>query len=64
MSSSIVFVNPRLKVRRPHEAWDEVYGSQWVAQITDDLKKAIYMDSYGEKEPNDFKNVLKYNQCK
>jgi hypothetical protein len=35
-----------------------------VALITDDLKKAIYMDSYGEKEPNEIKNLLKSNQYK
>jgi len=39
-------------------------GSHWVALITDDLKKAIYMDSYGEKEPNEIKNLLKSNQYK
>jgi hypothetical protein len=35
-----------------------------VALITDDLKKAIYFDSYGEKEPNEIKNLLKSNQYK
>jgi len=35
-----------------------------VALITDDLKKAVYMDSYGEKEPNEIKNLLKSNQYK
>ena len=39
-------------------------GSHWVALITDDLKKAIYFDSYGEKEPNEIKNLLKSNQYK
>ena len=39
-------------------------GSHWVALLTDDLKKAIYFDSYGEKEPNEIKNLLKCNQYK
>ena len=30
--------------------------------MTDDLQKAIYFDSYGEKEPNEIKNLLKSNQ--
>ena len=34
-------------------------GSHWVALLTDDLKKAIYFDSYGEKEPNEIRNLLK-----
>ena len=29
-----------------------------MALLTDDLKKAIYFDSYGEKEPNEIKNLL------
>ena len=39
-------------------------GSHWVALITDYLKKAIYFDSYGEREPNEIKNLLKCNQYK
>jgi hypothetical protein len=39
-------------------------GSHWVALLTDDLQKAIYFDSYGEKEPNEIKNLLKSNQYK
>jgi hypothetical protein len=39
-------------------------GSHWVALMTDDLQKAIYFDSYGEKEPNEIKNLLKSNQYK
>ena len=35
-----------------------------MALLTDDLKKAIYFDSYGEKEPNEIKNLLKCNQYK
>ena len=37
-------------------------GSHWVALITDDLKKAIYFDSYGEREPTQIKNL--FNQYK
>ena len=39
-------------------------GGHWVALLTDDLKKAIYFDSYGEKEPNEINNLLKSNQYK
>ena len=39
-------------------------GSHWVAFLTDDLKKAIYVDSYGEIKPNEIKNLLKSNQYK
>ena len=39
-------------------------GSHWVALLTDDLTKAIYFDSYGEKEPNEIINLLKCNQYK
>jgi len=39
-------------------------GSHWIALITDDLKKAIYFDSYGEREPTQIKNLLKCNQYK
>ena len=35
-----------------------------MALLTDDLKKAIYFDSYVEKEPNEIKNLLKCNQYK
>ena len=30
-------------------------GSHWVALITDDMKRGIYMDSYGEREPVEIK---------
>ena len=39
-------------------------GSHWVALITDDMKRGIYMDSYGEREPVEIKNLLKCNQYK
>jgi hypothetical protein len=32
--------------------------------MTDDLQKAIYMDSYGEKESNEIRNLLKSSQYK
>jgi hypothetical protein len=39
-------------------------GSHWVALLTNDMKQAIYFDSYGEKEPNEVRNLLKCNQYK
>jgi hypothetical protein len=39
-------------------------GSHWVALITDDMKKAIYFDSYGESAPNEIRNLLKSSQYK
>ena len=33
-------------------------GSHWVALITDDMKRGIYFDSYGEREPTQIKNLL------
>ena len=39
-------------------------GSHWVALITDDMKRGLYFDSYGEKEPNEIRNLLKSNQYK
>ena len=37
-------------------------GSHWVALLTNDMKQAIYFDSYGEKEPNEIRNLLKCKQ--
>ena len=37
-------------------------GSHWTCLLTDDMKQAIYFDSYGEKEPVEIRNLLKYNQ--
>jgi hypothetical protein len=37
-------------------------GSHWVALLTNDMKQAIYFDSYGEKEPNEVRNLLKSKQ--
>jgi len=39
-------------------------GSHWCCFVTDDMKQAIYFDSYGEKEPNEIRNLLKCNQYK
>ena len=58
-SSYIINLNSEFNEKNERNA-----GSHWVALITDDLKKAIYMDSYGEKEPNEIKNLLKSNQYK
>jgi hypothetical protein len=58
-SSYIINLNSEFNEKNERNA-----GSHWVALITDDLKKAIYFDSYGEKEPNEIKNLLKSNQYK
>jgi len=58
-SSYIINLNSEFNEKNERNA-----GSHWVALITDDLKKAIYMDSYGEKEPNEIRNLLKCNQYK
>jgi len=47
-SSYIINLNSEFNEKNERNA-----GSHWVALITDDIKKAIYMDSYGEKEPNE-----------
>jgi hypothetical protein len=39
-------------------------GSHWCCLVTDDMKQAIYFDSYGEREPNEIRNLLKSNQYK
>jgi len=58
-SSYIINLNSEFNEKNERNA-----GSHWVALITDDLQKAIYFDSYGEKEPNEIKNLLKSNQYK
>jgi hypothetical protein len=58
-SSYIIKLNSEFNEKDERNA-----GSHWVALLTDDLKKAIYFDSYGEKEPNEIKNLLKCNQYK
>jgi hypothetical protein len=37
-------------------------GSHWTCLITNDMKQAIYFDSYGEREPNEIRNLLKSKQ--
>ena len=37
-------------------------GSHWTCFVTDDMKRAIYFDSYGENAPNEIRNLLKCNQ--
>jgi hypothetical protein len=37
-------------------------GSHWTCLLTNDMKQAIYFDSYGETEPNEIRNLLKSNQ--
>ena len=39
-------------------------GSHWICLVTDDMKRAIYHDSYGENAPNEIRNLLKSNQYK
>jgi hypothetical protein len=40
------------------------FGSHWTCLVKDDMKRAIYFDSYGEREPVELKNLLKSNQLK
>ena len=39
-------------------------GSHWTCLVTDDMKRSIYFDSYGENAPNEIRNLLKSNQYK
>ena len=39
-------------------------GSHWTCLVTDDMKRAIYHDSYGESAPNEIRCLLKSNQFK
>jgi hypothetical protein len=39
-------------------------GSHWCCLVTDDMKRSIYFDSYGENAPNEIRNLLKSNQYK
>jgi hypothetical protein len=39
-------------------------GSHWTHIVTDDMKRAIYFDSYGEHAPNEVRNSLKSNHYK
>jgi hypothetical protein len=58
-SSYIINLNSELD-----EHGDKNTGSHWVALLTNDMKQAIYFDSYGEREPNELRNLLKCNQYK
>jgi hypothetical protein len=58
-SSYIINLNSEFNEKNEQNA-----GSHWVALFTDELKKAIYIDSHGEKEPNEIRNLLKCNQYK
>jgi hypothetical protein len=39
-------------------------GPHWTCIVTDDSKRAIYFDSYGENAPNEIRNLLKSKQYK
>jgi len=39
-------------------------GSHWTCLVTDDMKRSLYFDSYGENAPNEIRNLLKSNQYK
>jgi hypothetical protein len=58
-SSYIINLNSEFSEKNERNA-----GSHWVALLTDDLHKTIYFDSYGDKESNEIKNLLKSNQYK
>ena len=68
------YYKDKLKTIQPHSSYiinlnnelDEKgnrnTGSHWVALVTNDMKQAIYFDSYGEREHVEIRNLLKYNQ--
>ena len=56
-SSYIINLNSEL-----NEKGDKNTGSHWCCLVTNDMKQCIYFDSYGEKEPNELRNLLKCNQ--
>ena len=58
-SSYIINLNNEFNEKNERNA-----GSPWVALITDDMKRGLYFDSYGEKEPNEIRHLLKSNQYK
>ena len=58
-SSYIINLNSELD-----EKGNRNSGSHWVALLTNDMKQAIYFDSYGERTPNELRNLLKFNQYK
>jgi hypothetical protein len=58
-SSYIINLNSELD-----ESGKRNTGSHWTCLVTDDMKRAIYFDSYGENAPNEIRNLLKCNQYK
>jgi hypothetical protein len=58
-SSYIINLNSELD-----EHGNRYSGSHWTCLATDDMKRAIYFDLYGEREPVEIKNLLKSNQYK
>ena len=58
-SSYIINLNSELDENGNRNA-----GSHWVALVVDDMKRAIYHDSYGENCPTEIKNLLKSSQYK
>jgi hypothetical protein len=70
------FYRDKLKTIQPNSSYiinlnseldkhgDRNTGSHWAALLTNDMKQAIYFDSYGEKEPVEIRNLLKCNQYK
>jgi len=56
-SSYIINLNSEL-----NEKGNVNTGSHWCCLVTDDMKQCIYFDSYGEKEPNEVRNLLKCKQ--
>ena len=56
-SSYIINLNSELD-----EKGNRNTGSHWVALLTNDMKQAIYFDSYGERDPVEIRNLLKSKQ--
>ena len=58
-SSYIINLNSEFDEKNNRNA-----GSHWCCLVINDMKKAIYFDSYGENAPNEIRNLLKSNQYK
>ena len=58
-SSYIINFNSELDESGKRNTW-----SHWTCLVTDNMKRAIYHDSYGENTPNEIRNLLKSNQYK
>ena len=68
------FYKDKLKTIQPNSSYiinlkseldehgDKNTGSHWTCLLTNDMKQAIYFDSYGEREPVEIRNLLKSNQ--